>query len=87
MTGGAEGSAFRGSVRGMGERMRRMSFAVLAIVAALIIGLFTASVAGAQTPAATIDAVDSPGPAFQPPTRAATKCEGSRLANSDCQSA
>ena len=44
-----------------------MSFAVLAIVAALIIGLFTASVAGAQTPAATIDAVDSPGPAFQPP--------------------
>ena len=36
-----------------------MTFAVLAMVAALITGLFTASVAGAQTPAATIDALDT----------------------------
>ena len=46
--------------------MRRMAFAVLAVATALFTGLFTASVAGAQAPAATIDAVDSPGPAYQP---------------------
>ncbi len=34
--------------------MQRMTFAVLAVLATLITGLFTASVAGAQTPAATI---------------------------------
>jgi plastocyanin len=39
----------------MGESfMRRMAFAVLAATVALFIGLFTASVAGAQAPAATI---------------------------------
>ncbi len=47
--------------------MRRMAFAVLTVATALFTGLFTASVAGAQTPAATIDAVDFPGPSFQPP--------------------
>ena len=44
--------------------MRRTLFAVLALAAALIIGLFTASVAGAQAPAATIDAEAS---VWQPP--------------------
>jgi plastocyanin len=34
--------------------MRRMAFAVLAVATALFSGLFTASVAGAQAPAATI---------------------------------
>ena len=34
--------------------MRRMAFAVLAVATALFTGLFTASVAGAQAPAATI---------------------------------
>src|SRR5688572_7669883 len=44
--------------------MRRMASAVLVLVAALCVFLFTASVAGAQTPAATIDAE---GTAWQPP--------------------
>ena len=40
--------------------MRRMTFAVLAVATALFTGLFTASVAGAQAPAATISVTGTP---------------------------
>ncbi len=46
--------------------MRRMTFAVLATLAAICAFLFTASVAGAQAPAATIEAVDATVHAWEP---------------------
>ena len=39
--------------------MRRMASAVMVLAVALCTGLFTASVAGAQTPAATISVTGS----------------------------
>jgi plastocyanin/type 1 glutamine amidotransferase len=53
--------------QGMEEsKMRRLTLAVATAVVALCAGLSTASVASAQAPAATIDAVDSPAQAFSP---------------------
>ncbi|HEY6691542.1 MAG TPA: ThuA domain-containing protein, partial [Solirubrobacteraceae bacterium] len=46
--------------------MRRTTIAAAAAAVALCAGLFTASVASAQAPAATIKAVDSPAQAFSP---------------------
>ena len=48
--------------------MRRMAFAVLAVATALFTGLFTASVAGAQAPAATIS-VTGTETTWSPPER------------------
>jgi plastocyanin len=48
------------------SKMRRTTIAAAAAAVALCAGLFPASVASAQAPAATIKAVDSPAQAFSP---------------------